>query len=79
MFVKAEYQKLTQLDAVAALMRRHAVTTVDVMQACLRNASTSILPIQYAARFIEGFETQSFLAELTDALLNQPYRGRMLR
>lgn len=79
MFVKAEIQKITDLNAVSTLMGRHTVTTEDVMQACLLNTSTSTLPIKYAARFLERFDVEGFLVELIEALLNQPYRGQMLR
>ena len=79
MFVKAEIQKITDLNAVSTLMGRHTVTTEDVMQTCLCNITTSTLPIQYAARFIDNFDAKSFLDDLIEAILNQPYRGKMLR
>lgn len=79
MFVKAEEAKVDDLDAVRALMGRHEVTAHDVKQASLRNRCETTMPLRYAARFVKEFNIEAAIRELIEALLNQPYRGRMLK
>lgn len=79
MFVKAEEAKVEDLATVAAMMGQHTVTANDVKQACLRNCCETTMPIRYAAHYIPDFDVENCVRELIDALLCQPYRGRMLR
>lgn len=67
------------LNRIQSLMGCHTVTGQDVEQACVRNDCRTVTPIWYALKFVHGFDLQSFTVELVDTLLNQPYRGIMLR
>lgn len=80
-FVKAQRHNIEDLEEVKGLMGSYAVTTASVMQACLRNDCRSTIPIQYGIANVVGFTShlQTFVHELLDALLFQPYRGVMLR
>ena len=79
MFLKASESKVTEPEVVAAWVGRHAVTQESIMQACLRNGCQAPLPIQYALKYLPDFQLEECLAELIEALLNQPYRAIMLR
>ena len=61
------------------MMGQHKVTRHAVMKACLRNGCRSTMAIQYAARFMDDFDVEAFVIELVDYILDQPYRGLMLR
>lgn len=78
-FFKAERKPTDDLNEIKALMQGHQVTTQDVKSACMRNQCRTTIPIRFALKFIDGFKLQPFIKELVDVILNQPYRGIMLR
>lgn len=78
-FLKVNFDKLTDVDAVRARLRRHEVTAADVLQACLRRECDSAVLIKYAVKFVEGFQVVPLVAELIEVVLHQPYRGNMIR
>lgn len=78
-FLKAEDAKLNSLSAITALMGRHTVNKEGIVQSCLRNGCKSTLPIRYAMKYLKDFDVEECFKELIEALLNQPYRGVMLR
>lgn len=78
-FLQAESAEIDNLDTITAMMGRHVVTRQHVMKACLRNDCVSVVPIQYALRFVKGFDVKDFMNEIVEVLLDQPYRGTFLR
>lgn len=70
---------LDDLDHIKSMMGACEVSADDTLQVCLRNGCRSVTPIRYAHKFIASFNLQAFTVQLLDALLNQPYRGIMLR
>lgn len=79
MFLKAERQHIQHIDEIKQLMGNYQVTTQDIMAVCLRNHCRTVTSIQYGLRHVKGFDLSHFMAELIQKLLNQPYRGIMLR
>lgn len=78
MLLKAEEEGLDE-SAIPALMGRHTVTRESVMQACLRNRCESTYAFRYGIRHLEDLDVEGFAVELVEALLDQPYRGAMLK
>lgn len=78
MFVKLEDEGDSDPAAIEDVLGRHKVARESVMQACLRNGCRSSNAIEYAAFSVENFDVASFLEELTEAILHQPFRGKML-
>lgn len=70
---------VTELDGLEELMKRHTVSVQGVMNECLRNGCRSVVAIKWAARYLESFNVEEFVTELVESILNQPYRGLMLR
>lgn len=79
MFVELEDEGPSHAAAIEDVLGRHTVTYESVMQACLRNGCRSANPIEYAAFIINDFNVEGFFQELLQAILYQPYRGKMLR
>lgn len=55
------------------------VAPSDVLQASLRNTCSTTIPLQYGVEYVEDLDLQRTVKQLIDGILNQPYRGVMLR
>lgn len=79
MFIKAGTPgSRRNCNATSQLMRDRSVTRHDVWQVCLQDLR-SLDPLMYAIKELEGFDATEFITELVDVIVDQPYRGWMLR
>lgn len=78
-FLNAQRFDSTMTSHVLSELADRQVTRSSVMLCCLNNRCRSVLTIQYAAEFLD-FDIESYVTEVVETIvLNQPYRGLMLR
>lgn len=78
-FASAARHSQEDLNKIKQRMKHRTVTDQDIIGACLSNGCRTVTPIKYGLKFTEGFDVIGCTREITKALLNQPYRGIMLR
>lgn len=78
-FLKAERESVENVEEIKSMMKGCEVAAAHIMAACLHSLCETVSPIRFALRFVEAFELPPFIEQLLDALLDQPYRGSMLR
>lgn len=78
-FIKAEVESSNDLDRIVSVIGARQVTSQDIKQVCLHNRTKSALPLKYAISRIQDFDATSMVKDIVEAILDQPYRGPMLR